>query len=758
MWSLRIVTVLPRAQAAHLQILRASLHASGVEAPLDAVVVDDGPVLTDTAVEHALRVLCADGEQLARALRPRVLAERLERHGGPIVLLSATTRVFAALGPAMTAPGTSGIRLLPARLHVREAPPSPPTGGVLVSSLCVAEGAVEFLDWWSERELDRAVGLAGDHPLDEAAALFEHAAVRDPGLGLTAWNAAERPLARRADGRLTVLGHPLRTFDFGGFDPHRPHLACPEAERLPIRLSEHPLLRELYATQAAELLDAGYDAASGGEYGWSRLPAGVTIDRAMRHAFRQAYRAARLGAGSPPPDPFAAGGFDAFVAFLNEPSPSAPGSYSRYIHALFETWPGLSSVFSDILGAGRRHFVDWLHRYARIDGPIPSIVDLPTNPPSTRRMNTAPADGVNVAGYLRADLGLGVAARRTIAALAAVEIPVHPVVYRRTMSRQDWEADDSAIDVPFDVNLVCVTAEQFPFFRADMGDAFFERRHTIGYWFWELDQFPDDQVHALDLVDEVWVATRHVLDSIRPRTAKPVLHMPIPLLEPTPSPRDRASFGLASDYTFLYAFDFHSVMERKNPIGTVEAFTRAFRPGEGPRLVLKTINGDRWPQEFERIACAIADRPDVTLYDTYLSDDDQSALVAACDCYVSLHRAEGLGLTLADAMALGKPVIATRYSGNLDFMNDNNSFLVPFEYTTVPQGVPAYPAGARWAEPDVDVAAEVMRRLAADPTLGMDVGARARRDILDNWSSATIGRRMRARLEEVWSHGQLSRP
>ncbi len=166
--------------------------------------------------------------------------------------------------------------------------------------------------------------------------------------------------------------------------------------------------------------------------------------------------------------------------------------------------------------------------------------------------------------------------------------------------------------------------------------------------------------------------------------------------------------------------------------------------------MLKSVNAARWPRQAELVRCAIADRPDIVLMDGYLSAGDQAALLAACDCYVSLHRAEGLGLSLADAMALGKPVIATRYSGNLDFMDDDNSFLVPFTYDVVPEGTPAYPEGARWAAPDLDEAAAAMQRLAADPVAGSRVGAQARHDVETRWTAERVGAKMRARLEEVW--------
>jgi len=461
-------------------------------------------------------------------------------------------------------------------------------------------------------------------------------------------------------------------------------------------------------------------------------------------------RAHRRQQGEAPPDPFVAGGVSQLVAFLNEPAAESGGRFSRYIVSLYESWPGLAAEFPGAMTGDSRHFVWWLNRFARSDLPIPSVIELPSIW-TKARTGSADGFGVNVAGYLRAASGLAVSAQRTIDALKLAGVPVRPITYRRTMSPQEPGPLDDRSDGLFDVNLVCVTAEQFPFVRAGLGEELFAGRYTIGYWYWELEVFSPEQLSALDLVDEVWVATNHVRDAIAPLTAKPVRHMPIPLVEPHPSARDRASFGLPDSYLFLFAFDFNSVVTRKNPLAVVDAFEQAFPRVGDQHLVLKTLNAERWPAEAELIRCAIADRPDITMIDDYLSPDDQAALVAVSDCYVSLHRAEGLGLTLADAMALGKPVLATRYSGNLDFMDDSNSFLVPFTYGTVPAGTPAYPEGAPWAEPNVEEAARMMRLLAHNPDVGTRVGTKARRDILDRWSPEQMGARMRARLEEVWS-------
>ena len=137
---------------------------------------------------------------------------------------------------------------------------------------------------------------------------------------------------------------------------------------------------------------------------------------------------------------------------------------------------------------------------------------------------------------------------------------------------------------------------------------------------------------------------------------------------------------------FLFMFDYVSVFERKNPLAVMRAST-AFFAGEGPVLVIKSVNGDLKPLDRERVRLAAADRPDVVFIDDYVTNGERNALMASADAYVSLHRSEGFGLTMAEAMTVGKPVIATGYSGNLDFMTEENSFLVHYKVGVVPPGL-----------------------------------------------------------------------
>ncbi len=285
---------------------------------------------------------------------------------------------------------------------------------------------------------------------------------------------------------------------------------------------------------------------------------------------------------------------------------------------------------------------------------------------------------MQVSGYFTAEAGVGEAARRVLAAVAHAELPHSVLTYDRTPSRRGHPLTGvSGDDHAYDINLICVNADHLPNFNHEMGAPFRDGRYTVGLWWWEVDRFPERYRAALDIVDEVWVGSDFVRASVARATEKPVLTLPIPVTAPVPSPGTRARLGLDGGFLFYFSFDFDSVVTRKNPAGLIEAFRAAFAPGDGARLLIRGINGDRHMLALEELRYAASDRSDITVLDGYLDSGAKDGLMCECDCYVSLHRSEGLGLTMAEAMAAGRPVIATAHAGNLEFMNASNSLLVP---------------------------------------------------------------------------------
>jgi glycosyltransferase involved in cell wall biosynthesis len=388
----------------------------------------------------------------------------------------------------------------------------------------------------------------------------------------------------------------------------------------------------------------------------------------------------------------------------------------------------------------------------RLDRALTPLVRRRSFPRYRLAVDPDPSPGVNVVGYLRAELGIAEVARQIISGVEQAGIPCSTFAYGRTLSRQEHvhpvdRPDD--FTAPYDTNIICVNADQLRYLRRDVGPELFGRRYSIGVWFWEVARFPERLHSAFDFVDEVWVGSDFVRAAVSAETSKPVCVVPLPIGEPPAIAVSRAELGLPDGFLFLFSFDFLSVFERKNPLAVVDAFSRAFEPGDGAALVIKSVNGDWDAPSLRRLRAAVGDRRDVHVIDRYVSSAEKNAMMAACDCYVSLHRSEGYGLTMAEAMAYGKPVIATRYSGNLEFMNDENSYLVPFRPTPIPKRCGPYPAGEGWADPDVAAAAELMRRVYDHQEEAREVGGRARAALLEQHTTERTASFIATRLDEI---------
>jgi glycosyltransferase involved in cell wall biosynthesis len=341
--------------------------------------------------------------------------------------------------------------------------------------------------------------------------------------------------------------------------------------------------------------------------------------------------------------------------------------------------------------------------------------------------------GINVVGYVHDQSGLATIARLLLRTLEEAGVPHAVVPY----GPQPFSGRLRKAEFPYDTNVVCVNPDVLPSIVQRFGPSPFRERRTIGFWWWEVESFPGPLAAAAHLVDEIWVGSAHVARAVRARVSKPVHVFPVPIVRPHPAKASRADLGVPTGaFAFLFTFSFRSVFDRKNPVGLVDAFDRAFTPGQGPVLVLKSSHSSRHPQELARLRTVIGSRTDVVLLDGPLSPGRYDALVNACDAYASLHRAEGLGLTIAEAMALGKPAIATAYSGNLEFMTDENSYLVPYRLSEIPRGIEPYPPNTPWAEPDLDSAAQALRAVVEHPDEARAKASRALHDFAERRTTA----------------------
>jgi glycosyltransferase involved in cell wall biosynthesis len=741
--------------------------------PFEVVHVHD---LDEPSSELSHMAAIYEVTEFATSLKPWLLEHLLDEGATSVIYLDPDIQVFDGLGELASAARDSNVVITP---HARAPFPRDnkmtdekailAVGVYNLGFIAVGQGSRPFLEYWKERlrrECRNDTGnmrFVDQRWVDFVPAMFDCEIVREPRFNVAYWNLHEREVAWTGEG-YEVDNKPLGFFHFSGYSPAARHvLSRHQVERPRILLSEHPDLARIVNEYGDALESAGYgdDADRAlAEYGLSRAVNGLVLDRHVRKLYLERLLAWDEGQGDEPPDPFDASGAAALLRWLNSivPSEVGPSRLTLYQATLYAYSPELHAVFPDPQGADFDGFQNWFNLEAaqgRID-PLLVPADLPPlEDPHLATLQWAPRDslrpGLNVAGYLDSSHSIGESARLTTATVAASGIPFQSVVYGAGRMSLATSTQSSAPRDDYDTNLVVVNADQFADFVRCAGAAFFDGRYTIAQWAWELEVFPARWHDAFARVDEIWALSEFSRASIQSATEKPVFAAPLAVLAPDTAPGvGRAELGLPEDrYVFLFCLDLHSVVERKNPVGAIEAFKRAFSPGEGPLLVIKTVNGDSREMDLELVRYAARDRPDVIVTDGHLPRAEQGSLMAASDCYVSLHRSEGFGLTMAEAMALGKPVIATAYSGNLEFMNDDNSFLVPFSWTQVPAGAGPYPAGARWADPDVAAAASFMRTVVESTDVASSTAARGREDMLSHHGLEARSRFVRNRLEAI---------
>lgn len=783
---INVCTIIARNYLPHARVLGESLLENNPESSFAVLVVDDraGAQRARSEPFRMLRLSdigldsreigrlagIYDVTELSTAVKPIFLQWLLAEGVDHMIYLDPDIKVYGSLQEAVDLALTHGIVLTP---HTTV--PIPRDGrrvgsaNILASGvfnlgfLAVRRNTTDFLAWWWEQTRRDALSdvaqmmFTDQRWIDLVPCMFNHAVLRSSAYNVAYWNLHGRRVIRK-DGRYLVDGEPLRFFHFSGFDLRKPYLLSKHQLDLPrILLSEHPAVARLCEEYVESLVRHGARNDSGIEYGWATLPSGIRLDSRIRRLYRSALVEAEKALGPEPPNPFDVDHAAAFVDWLNQPvAPRVQPVISRYLYSIYEDRPDLQRAFADLPSGGSSAFLRWALDDGRRQVPIPDAL-LPTVSEVERAARPSLAQageltpGVNLVGYLKTVTGVGEHARLLAQSLEAQSIPFSTITVGGTLSREDADhVERGSRRAPHDVNLICVNADQTPVVASQLGRAFFDGRYNVGYWAWELEQLPSWMYAAFEPLDEVWGASRFVTEAVAAANRKPAYKIPYPFVQPRyRSSVTKSDYGLPDRFMFLFIFDFLSVFERKNPLALVKAFERAFSASDEPFLAIKTINGDKRLNDLERLRARVSRLPNVVLLEDYFSAERKNGLLAVCDCYVSLHRSEGTGITMAEAMSLGKPVIATAYSGNLDFMNDRNSYLVDYVKSEVPPGCDPYPAGQSWADPSVDHAAASMRQVVERREDALQRGARAQQDILTKHNVAECGLAIAARLQEI---------
>lgn len=362
--------------------------------------------------------------------------------------------------------------------------------------------------------------------------------------------------------------------------------------------------------------------------------------------------------------------------------------------------------------------------------------------------------GVNLIGYAFGELGIGEDVRMAALALKAANIPFTVINFRpgddirqNDRSIEQWVTEQAV----YAVNIVCLTALEHLRLYAEQGETLFKNRYTIGYWPWELQKWPANWQHCFSLVDEVWASSQHIQQAAEKVSLVPIYIMPMAVAIPNVKRYIRKQWSLPeTDYLFVFSFDGNSSIARKNPLGVIEAFKLAFpEQNKAVGLVIKCMRPDSKNPVWQTILSLAKQDPRIHIIDRMLEKPEVLGLYKLCDCFVSLHRAEGFGRGIAEALLLGLKVIATDHGGNIDFCLPGSAYLVPYKLISVGKNNYVEASGQKWANPDITSSAKVMKNLAKSTQ-------KAKKTVLapnkKQFLPTTIGANYKKRLDFIFTY------
>lgn len=626
------------------------------------------------------------------------------------------------------------------------------------------DGVESTLRWWARRLRYQCInaqheGVFVDQKFIDLVPGFlsDVVILRDTTLNAAYWNLFQRDLDRDGE-HWRIDGEPLVFFHFSGYDPRNSH-----------QLSKHtalfandnpPSLNSLIDDYQADLFDRGLRQIPRTNYAYDRFSSGARIPTFVRHLFRDVYL---TWDGDP---------FETFEDHLSQPAlgtayVSGGEVCTNLMQYFWETSPFLKAKFNITEPGGVAGLVEWFIRHSHLSGIDPMLLKATVDRIADSRRRRGRhvlarteenAPDVSVIGYLKASNGVGEAARLTLRSLAASSYSVSAVdVALNVVSSRDDSSCDSLLSNAASgrgrVHIFNVNADQLPLVQDHLHDNLRQDAYRIAIPFWELADFPTEWISAFDRVDEIWAPTRFIQNALISKLRKPVLRMPIALEFSKPMGFSRTHFGLPENrFIFLFSFDFLSFSGRKNPAAVLDAFRFAFT-GSSLRghvsLVIKCVNASFAPNEMQKLRQEIDDHLDVHFVDRELSRVEMLGLIGAVDCVVSLHRSEGLGLLIAEAMALGVPVIATDYSATTELISPATGYPVDYKLVPLQQGDYPYAQGQMWADPDLSHAAWQMRYVVDQSGSNARLVEAARRHIAAEYSVAAVQRRHAVRFEEL---------
>jgi glycosyltransferase involved in cell wall biosynthesis len=447
---------------------------------------------------------------------------------------------------------------------------------------------------------------------------------------------------------------------------------------------------------------------------------------------------------------------------LNGPSPLFP-AMSRIAHLMWQSNPDYPAEKDD--KQAQANYADWFKNCVSAEfGVAKSVADVPTmnisnvedrNHVECLKVTEHKLNGLNILGAMSGDFGLGEHARTTAMAALNADIPTSLISFANIQSEQNYNDNSLNSNISNTADHKATVFVGAPYSLIPQLSRTWDALHTDSYkiYFgaWELETLPPIDKEQIEFFfDEAWAQSRFQYACLAKQLRMPVTYMPLAIREAPAIKFQRFQFGLPERrFLFLYTFDGSSGLSRKNPFASIESFRAAFPNGSEPvGLVLKTKNISNEPAGALLREMASNDSR-IFLIEANFSKEETYGLQSVCDAYISLHRAEGFGMTIAEAMLLEKPTIATNYSGNTDFCLPDTCCLVDYKLIPIEPGEYRFSEGQKWADADIDSAAAHMRNLVSDRQLAARIGMAGAQYVRDNHSLASVGARMKSRTAEI---------
>jgi glycosyltransferase involved in cell wall biosynthesis len=364
--------------------------------------------------------------------------------------------------------------------------------------------------------------------------------------------------------------------------------------------------------------------------------------------------------------------------------------------------------------------------------------------------------GVLLVGFLKGGFGIGNSLSLPAFALKEAGIPFKVFDFSPSSytNNNDNRVDSWLTTLPeYTINIFCISVLQLPILKKTLGKKFFQDRHNILYGAWELNRLPEKWTTYLEDINEIWAMSSFVGQMFRRSSSLPVYDLQLPVLPVSVESFSRKKFQIPEkDFVFLFMFDFDSNLARKNPEAVIDAFNLVFPKSSqlSVSLVIKSIHGEGHEKDAKRLEKKMSGDSRMLQINNVLSHSENASLMQCCDCYVSLHRSEGFGFTLAEAMLMGKSIITTAFSGNMDFTTPKTALLVDFQLVPVQMSFPYQNSkGEMWAEPNIEQAGKYMLNLVQDSNYGRNLVKNGQELIRNSFSTKSMGDRYKKRLSNL---------